>query len=74
VEKTKHWKSFRCATDVDSVLRTEMGDLETQEENAPKRVLLYRPMVWLDVIRPHRRDDDWPDSLCWTTFVLAVSV
>jgi len=30
----------------DSVLRTEIGDLESQEEDAPKRVLWYTPMTW----------------------------
>ena len=35
------------ATAVDSMLlRTEMGDLETQEENTSKRVLWYRLMAW----------------------------
>lgn len=33
------------ATDVDSVLRTDMGDPEPQEEHA--RVLWNRPMAWL---------------------------
>ena len=30
----------------DSVLCTERGDLESQEEDAPKRTLLYTPMAW----------------------------
>jgi hypothetical protein len=57
-------------TAVDSVLRTEMGSLEPQEEDAPKRVLWYKPMSWLGVIRPHRRDESWPASLCQTLFAL----
>jgi hypothetical protein len=28
----------------DSVLRTEMSDLESQEEDTPKRILLLKPM------------------------------
>ena len=31
------------ATAEDSVLRTEMGDIESEDENAPKRVLWYKP-------------------------------
>ena len=47
----------------ESVLRTEMADLESQEEDAPKRVLFYKPMSWLGQIRPHRRDESWSASL-----------
>ncbi len=41
--------SSRCqqcvvVTVEESVLRTEMADLESQEEDAPKRVLFYKPM------------------------------
>jgi len=32
------------ATVEDSVLRTEMTDLESQEEDAPSRILFYKPM------------------------------
>jgi len=35
------------ATVEDSVLRTEMASLESQEEDAPRRVLWYKPMSWL---------------------------
>jgi hypothetical protein len=28
----------------DSVLRTEMDDLESQEENTPKCILFFKPM------------------------------
>jgi hypothetical protein len=28
----------------DSVLRTEMADLESQEEDAPNRILFFKPM------------------------------
>ena len=52
------------ATAEDSVLRTEMGALESQEEDAPKRVLWYKPLGFLGVIRPHRRDEAWSVSLC----------
>ena len=44
------------ASVVDLVLRTELADLEPQED-APKRVLWCKPMSWLGVIRPHRRDE-----------------
>jgi hypothetical protein len=64
--------SSRCqqrvvATVEESVLRTEMAGLESQEEDAPKRVLFYKPMSWLGQIRPHRRDESWSASL-WQTF------
>ena len=51
------------ATADDCVLRTEMANLESQEEDAPKRVLWFKPMSWLGQIRPHRRDEAWPASL-----------
>jgi hypothetical protein len=35
------------ATVEDSVLRTEMADLESQEEDDPKRILFFKPMSWL---------------------------
>jgi hypothetical protein len=44
-----------------------MAGLESQEEDAPKRVLFYKPMSWLGQIRPHRRDESWSASL-WETF------
>jgi hypothetical protein len=47
----------------ESVLRTEMAGLESQEEDAPKRVLFYKTMSWLGQIRPHRRDESWSASL-----------
>jgi hypothetical protein len=52
----------------DSVLRTEMTGLESQEEDAPKRILFFEPMSWLGQIRPHRRDETWSASLCQTFF------
>jgi hypothetical protein len=51
------------ATVEDSVLRTEMSGLESQEENAPKRILWFKPMSWLGQIRPHRRDEAGSASL-----------
>jgi hypothetical protein len=41
--------SWRCqqrvvATVEQSVLRTEMAGLESQEEDTPKRVLFYKPI------------------------------
>jgi hypothetical protein len=47
----------------DSVLRTEMTVLESQEEDAPKRILLFKPTTWLGQIRSHRRDETWSASL-----------
>ncbi len=55
------------ATVEDSVLRTEMAGLESQEEDAPKRVLFFKTVSWLGQIRSHRRDETWPANL-WQTF------
>ena len=55
------------ATVQESVLRMEMAALESQEEDAPKRVLFFKPMSWLGQIRPQRRDESWSASL-WQTF------
>jgi hypothetical protein len=41
----------------DSVLRTEMTGLESQEEDVPKCILFYKPMSCLGQIRTHRRDE-----------------
>ncbi len=55
------------ATVEESVLKTEMAGLESQEADAPKRILFFKPMSWLGQIRPHRRDESWSTSL-WQTF------
>jgi hypothetical protein len=55
------------ATVEESVLKMEMADFESQEEDAPKRILFFKPMSWLGQIRPHRRDESWSASL-WQTF------
>jgi len=47
----------------DSVLRTEMAGLESQEEDAPRRVLYFKPMSCLGQIRSHRRDEAWSAGL-----------
>ncbi len=47
------------ATVEDSVLHTEMENLESEEEDAPRRVLYFKPMSWLGQIRPHHRDEAW---------------
>ncbi len=49
----------------DSVLRTEMVDLESQEEeeDAPKRILFFKAMSCLGQTRTHRRDETWSASL-----------
>ena len=51
------------ATVEDSVLRTEMVVLESQEEDTSKRILWYKPLGFLGVITPHRRDEVWSASL-----------
>ncbi len=54
----------------DSVLRTEMAVLESQEEDAPKCVLFFKPMSWLRQIRSHSRYETWSvlgDHLCTCT-------
>ncbi len=56
------------ATVEESVLRMEMAGLESQEEDAPKRVVFFKPMSWLGQIRTHRRDESWSASLCQTFF------
>ncbi len=56
----------------DSVLRTEMTGLESQEEDAPKRILFFKAMSWLGQIRSHRRDETWSASL-WKTLSLIFS-
>jgi hypothetical protein len=38
------------ATVEDSVLRTEMGDLESQEEDVPKRILWFKSMSSLNLL------------------------
>jgi hypothetical protein len=39
------------ATVEESVLKTEMPVLESQEEDAPKRIIFFKPMSWLGQIR-----------------------
>ena len=45
------------ATVEESVLKTEMTVLESQEEDAPKCLLFFKSMSWLGQIRTHRRDE-----------------
>ncbi len=47
----------------DSALCVEMGALESQEEDTPKRILWYKPLGFLGMIRPHHRDETWSASL-----------
>ena len=63
-----HSQQRIVATVEESVLKTEMTGLESQEEDAPKRLLFFKPMSWLGQIRPHRRDESWSANL-WQTFV-----
>ncbi len=51
------------ATVEESVLKTEMTGLESQEEDDPKRILFFKPMSCLGQIRTHRRDESWSASL-----------
>jgi hypothetical protein len=50
----------------------KMTGLESQEEDAPNRVLFFKPMSWLGQIRPHRRDESWSASFCQTFFSTSV--
>jgi hypothetical protein len=54
-----HSQQCIVVTVEDSVLRTEMTGLESQEEDAPKRILFFKTMSWLGQIRSHRRDETW---------------
>jgi hypothetical protein len=58
------------ATVEESVLKTEMTGLESQEEDAPNGILFFKPMSWLGQIRPHRRDESLSASL-WQKFFSA---
>jgi hypothetical protein len=58
-----HSQQRSVATVEESVLRMEMDGLESQERDAPKRVLFFKPMSWLGQIRTHRRDESWSASL-----------
>jgi hypothetical protein len=49
-----------------------MAGLESQEEDAPKRILVFKPMSWLGQIRPHRRDEAWSASLWQTYFAMTM--
>ncbi len=51
------------ATVEESVLRMEMAGLESQEEDAQKCALFFKPMSWVGQIRTHRRDESWSASL-----------
>jgi hypothetical protein len=65
-----HSQQRIVATVEDSVLRTEMTDLESQEEDVPNRILFFKTMSWLGQIRSHRKDETWSASL-WQTFFSA---
>jgi hypothetical protein len=58
-----HSQQCIVGTVEESVLKTEMTGLESQEEDDPKRILFLKPMSWLGQIRSHRRDESWSDSL-----------
>ncbi len=67
---SRHSQQHIVPTVEDSVLRTEMSDLESQEEDVPKCILFFKPISWLGQIRSHRRDETWSTSL-WQTFFSA---
>jgi hypothetical protein len=48
-----------------------MTGLESQED-APNRILFFKPMSLLAKIRLHRRDEAWPASLWQTFFAMTV--
>ena len=50
-------KQCVVTTVVDSVLHTEMENLESEEEDDPRRVLWYESMSCLGQIRSHHRDE-----------------
>ena len=58
-----HTQQRVVATVEDSALRVEMGALELQEEDAPKRILWSKPLGFLGVIKPHRRNESWSAGL-----------
>ena len=58
-----HSQQHIVATVEDSVLRTEMSDLESQEDDDPKSILFFKSMSWLGQIRTYRRDEAWSASL-----------
>ena len=47
----------------DSTLRTEMENLESDQEDPSRRVLWYKSMSWMAQIRPHHRDETWSGGL-----------
>ena len=56
------------ATVEDCVLRAKMGALESQEEDAPKRILWYKPLDFLLWYKPlgnqvASSDETWSTSL-----------
>jgi hypothetical protein len=58
-----HSQQRIVATVEDSVLQTEMTDLESQEEDVPNRILFFKTMSCLGQIRSHRKDETWSVSL-----------
>ncbi len=56
-------KQCVVATVEDSVLHTEMENLESEEDDAPSRVLWYKPMSWMGQMRTHHRDESWSAGL-----------
>jgi hypothetical protein len=51
-----------------------MENLESDEEDASRRVLWYKPMSWLGQISTHHRDETWSAGLWQVVFVSCVGV
>ena len=62
---TLHTQQRVVTTVEDSVLPVEMGVLESQEEDVPKRTLWDKPLGFLGV-RQDCRDESWSAGL-WTS-------
>ena len=60
------------ATTEDSVLRTEMDNLEPLDEETPKRVLSFKSTSCLGQLRTHHRDETRSASLWHPFFAVCV--
>ena len=58
-----HTQQCVVVTVEDSILCVEMDALDPQEEDVPKRILWYKPLGFLGVIRSHLRDESWSVGL-----------
>ena len=58
-----HTEQRIVSTVEDSGLCVQVGVLESQEEDTPKRIMWYKPLGFLGVIKSHHRDEAWSASL-----------